>query len=125
MKEKLGEGLEDVDVSFEIERKSEAGIAKNISFEEDDDDDDSESYVPDSLSEFFKAADRQLEDDLAFLSPPEPAANLSYVHKDDVVLGGYVEEENNSMVVEDENDDNDLEKEMERPDKRTWKELRQ
>ena len=46
------------------------------------DDDDDESYVPDSLRDFLKAADEKLEADLSFLSPPEPSAML-IVNDDD------------------------------------------
>ena len=51
----------------------EAADASNIISDDDDDDDDDESYVPDSLRDFLKAADKKLEEDLAgfLLSPPE------------------------------------------------------
>jgi len=64
----------DVDVNIDDE---DGGSGDN---NEDDEDD---SFVPDSLRAFFKAADQQLEEDLAgLLSPPTKKIGLN--NKDEV-----------------------------------------
>ncbi len=105
MKDKLmEESLEDVDVSFEVERKSDAGIAKNIVDDGDESDESYESYVPDSLRDFLKAADKQLEADLSFLSPPAPKNVLKDIGSSHIVEDD--EDEGNAILA------NDLEREM-------------
>ena len=91
----------DVDVNIDDE---DGGSADNNDTNDEDDEDD--SFVPDSLRAFFKAADQQLEDDLAgLLSPPTNKTGL-----------------NNSKDEVDDEDDNegndDLEREIENARKR-------
>ena len=86
---------------------SEAGTAQNIISDDDDD-----SYVPDSLRDFFKQADKQLEADLSFLSPPGPSNVLYEKGADDVVLGGYIKDEDDNNDKGDDDDKSMLSEEF-------------